>query len=86
MTTKKIIADQLLSYMQHHISLAELTAWAEQAIMSGEYDDDKNHTVRNILAHLGAADVKAFGLEWQDCENIMNQLGFKLEVKALKVA
>jgi hypothetical protein len=32
------------------------------------------------------ADVKTFGLEWKDCESIMERLGFKLEVKALEVA
>jgi hypothetical protein len=31
------------------------------------------------------ADVKAFGLEWRDCESIMEKLGFKLEVNALEV-
>jgi hypothetical protein len=44
------------------------------------------HTIRNILAQLGLADVKAFGLEYQDCENMMQKLGYTLEVKALAVA
>ena len=45
------------------------------------YDTIKNYK----LAQLGLSDVKEFGLEWKDCETIMNSLGYKLEVTALKV-
>lgn len=86
MITKKIIADKLLAYLQHHISLADVVAWAEQSLLDAVYKDDSAHTIRNILAQLGTADVKAFGLYWKDCENIMERLGFKQEVKALEVA
>ncbi len=86
MITKKIIADKLLAYLQHRMSLTDLVDWAEQNLMKGAYEDDKSHTIRNTLSHLGVADVKVFGLEWKDCEAIMRNLGFKLEVKALAVA
>ena len=86
MITKQIIADRLLAYLQHHLSLTELVNWAEETLANSSYEDDATHTIRNALAQLGLADVKAFGLEWQDCEAIMNNLGFKLEVKALAVA
>jgi hypothetical protein len=86
MITKQIIADQLLSYLQHRLSLPELVDWSEQSLMEGSYEDDHAHTIRNALFQLGLADVKAFGLEWKDCEAIMENLGFKLEVKALAVA
>ena len=86
MITKKIIAAKLLAYLQHSTSLAEVVDWAEQALVDADYKDDSSHSIRNILAQLAAADVKAFGLEWQDFESIMEKLGFKLEVKALEVA
>jgi hypothetical protein len=86
MTTKKIIAGKLLAYLQHEASLAEVVAWAEQALVDADFKDDSSHTIRNILAQLGVADVKAFGLEWRECESIMERLGFKLEVKVLEVA
>ncbi len=86
MITKQIVADKLLAYLQHHWSLLELVNWAEQSLMNGSYEDDEAHTIRNTLSQLGLADVKAFGLEWKDCEAIMKNLGFKLEVKALVVA
>lgn len=86
MITKKSIVDQLLAYLQHHLSSAELAAWTENILMESNYEDDAHHTIRNILAQLGLADVKAFGLEYQDCEAIMQTLGYTLEVKALSVA
>jgi ABC-type transport system involved in cytochrome c biogenesis ATPase subunit len=86
MITKKIIAEKLLAYLQHRTSLTELVAWAELSLLDADYTDDSSHTIRNVLAHLGMADVKAFGLEWKDCESIMERLGYKLEVKALEVA
>jgi hypothetical protein len=75
-----------LNYLHHRISLAELVSWSEQSLIEPNYEDDLFHTIRNILAQLAASDVKAFGLEWQDCENVMDKLGFKLKVTALQVA
>jgi hypothetical protein len=86
MITKKTIAEKLLAYLQHRLSLAELVDWAEKSLMEGYYENDRFHTIRNVLAQLGLADVKAFGLEFQDCEEIMQKLGYTLEVKALSVA
>ncbi len=86
MISKKTIAAKLLAYLQHRTSLAEVVTWAEQALLDADYKDDSAHTIRNVLAQLGMADVKTFGLEWRDCESIMERLGFKLEVKALEVA
>ncbi|MCW3107498.1 MAG: hypothetical protein JWQ09_2004 [Segetibacter sp.] len=86
MITKTIIANKLLAYLQHRITLVDLVEWAEQSLLNASYEDDETHTIRNILSQLGLADVKAFGLEWKDCEAIMENLGFKLEVKVLAVA
>ncbi len=76
----------MLAYLQHRMTLTDLVDWTEQSLMTGDYEDDKFHTIRNILAQLGVSDVKAFGLEWKDCETIMQKPGFTLEVKALAVA
>ena len=86
MITKEIIAAKLLAYLQHRLSIRELVDWAEQSLAESNYEDDQLHTIRNILAQLGLADVKAFGLEYQDCESMMQKLGYTLEVKALAVA
>ena len=80
--TKKIISEKVLEYLQHQITLDEIVNWSEGILMNNNFEDDKAHTVRNILARIGSADVKTFGLTWEDCEKIMNQLGFSLMVFA----
>lgn len=84
MVTKKIIADKILSYLQHQTSLQELVALAEDTLASSQYEDDNKHTTRNVLAQLGLADVKAFGLDWEQCETLMKNLGYTLQVRALQ--
>ena len=86
MITKKIIAEKLLAYLQHRLSLEDLVNWAEESLIDSNYEDDNFHTIRNILAQLGLADVKSFGLEWKDCETLMENLGFKLQVNVLALA
>jgi hypothetical protein len=68
------------------LPLENLVNWADQALINSSYEDDNSHTIRNTLSQLGLADVKAFGLEWKDCETIMEKPGFKLEVNALALA
>ncbi len=59
MITKKIIADKLLCYLQHRLSLTELVYWAEETLMNSSYHDDEAHSIRNTLSQLGLADVKS---------------------------
>ena len=82
MITKKIISEKLLSYLQHRLTLEEVVHWVEDTLMVGNFEDDDTHTIRNILARIGSADVKNFGLTWEDCEEIMHHLGFSLQVLA----
>jgi hypothetical protein len=84
--TKQIVADKLLNYLQHKISLSDLTDWAENAIMEGDIEGEDTETVCDILARLGLADVKAFGLFWEDCNEIMFKLGYVLHIDAGLVA
>jgi len=84
--TKQQLAINLLNYLQHKSNLEELVEWAEIALMEGDIQDDDPEVVRDILARLGLADVKAFGLFWEDCNEIMNRLGYVLRIDAGLVA
>jgi hypothetical protein len=84
--TKQILADKLLNYLQHKTSLSDLTDWAENAIMEGDIEGEDTETVRDILARLGLAVVKAFGLFREDCNEIMYKLGYVLHIDAGLVA
>jgi hypothetical protein len=81
--TKKILGEKITSYLQHKINLNEIVHWAEEIMMEGEFDE-KNFTVlRDITSQLGVADVRAFGLTWEDCEKYLNQLDYKVRVEVV---
>jgi hypothetical protein len=82
MINKQETAQKIINYLHHNTQLEELVDWAENAVME---EDFENETLRNIVAEIGVANTKPFGLQWEDFENIMQQLGYKLKVEAVLV-
>jgi hypothetical protein len=76
--TRQTAADQLSGYLRHQVSLEELVDWSERQIMDGEFEST---TVRDAVARLGVADVRAFGLTWDDCQRLLGDLGFAAQVQ-----
>ena len=54
--------------------------WAEDAMMAGEFDEKEAATISDVVSRLGVADVRAFGLTWEDCEQLLRQLGYAARV------
>jgi len=84
--TKQLLAVNMLNYLQHKITLNDLVEWAENGFMEGDIQGEDIEIVRDILAQLGLADVKTFGLFWEDCDDIMRRLGYVLKIDAGLVA
>ena len=80
MITKQAVADKIAAYLHHEISLAQLVDWAEDAMMEGEFDERDMEALRTVVSRLGLADVRAFGLEWDDCEQLLQRLGYSARV------
>ncbi len=79
--TKALIAEKLVNYLDNRITLSELIDWAEAAIQDGDFiETDGDHTLRDVVARIGLADVKAFGLEWEDHKELLTKLGYKAKV------
>jgi len=78
--TKTIVADKIAAYLHHDITLAQLVDWAERAMMEDEFDDNGLSAIRSAVSRLGVADVRAFGLAWDDCEELLRELGFAARV------
>lgn len=78
--TRETVADQLSAYLRHELSLADLVAWAESALMDGEFEPAHFAAIRDAIARIGVADVRAFGLTWEDCEQLLSQLGYSAQV------
>ena len=80
--TKKIAGKKILNYLQHKISLNELVGWAENAIMKSDFEKNEAKALREVLGRIGLADVKMFGLTWEESEKLMRKLGYKMKIQA----
>lgn len=78
------VAQKLIDYLHHHITLTELVDWAELAMMEADFDARDFETLRDIVSRLGLAGVKAFGMTWEDCEDLLSRLGYRVSVKVLE--
>jgi cobyrinic acid a,c-diamide synthase len=83
--TKQTVADKIAAYLHHEITLAQLVDWAEQTVMEGELAEGDAETLATVIARLGVADVRAFGLAWEDCEELLRKLGFSPRVEVVAV-
>ena len=56
--------------------------WAQRPTGWEEILPEREHfnAIRDVIAHLGVADVRAFGLTWEDCERLLKQLGYAADV------
>ena len=79
--TRQMVADKLGAYLRHDLSLTDLVAWAEAAMMDGEFEPVHFAAVRDVVARLGVADVRTFGLTWDDCEQLLKRLGYAAHVQ-----
>jgi hypothetical protein len=83
--TRDIVASKLAAYLHHEISLDDLVAWANAAMMEDDFEETHYDVIRDAVARLGLADVRAFGLTWEDCASILKQLGYDARVEIVAV-
>jgi hypothetical protein len=81
--TNSAIAAVLQDRLHHRISLAQLVDWAERAMTDGNFVARDLERIRNVVAHMGVADVRAFGLTWEDCEQFLEELGYFARVEVV---
>lgn len=81
MVTRRDVVGKLKDYLHHRISLAELVGWAEDAMREEEFEEPHFEELRDVVSRLGVADVRAFGLTWEDCEGMLNRLGCRVNIE-----
>lgn len=79
--TRQAVADQLIAYLHHRLTLDELVDWAERAMLDAEFSPGDHDVVRTVVSRLGLADVRAFALTWQECETMLEELGYKVHLE-----
>lgn len=81
MITKKSVAEKLTQYLRHEITLPSLVDWAERAVQEEDFDEHDVDILMAIVSKIGLADVKTFGLTWEDCETMLEKLGYHITVE-----
>lgn len=81
--TKQDVAEKIAAHLQHRITLPQLVDWAENAMMDAAFDENDAATIAAVVARLGVADVRTFGLTWSDCEELLARLGFSARVEII---
>jgi hypothetical protein len=79
--TRELVVRKLDAYLHHQLSLDDLVAWANTAMMEGDFEKEHFDAIRDAVARLGLADVRAFGLTWEECESLLKQLGYNARVE-----
>lgn len=84
--TRRVVADQLIRYLHHEMTLDKLVDWAESAMMDSDFEDRDFGLLREIVSHIGLADVREFGMTWEDCESFLSRLGYRIDVTVSEAA
>jgi hypothetical protein len=84
MITKEVLAARLSEYLKRQISLEDLVDWAETAMMDEDFEGRDLETVRDITSRLGLADVREFGLTWEDCDQYLTRLGYRASIDVVQ--
>lgn len=48
--------------------------------MERELDEKNAEVIAAVVSRIGVADVRAFGLAWDDCEELLKQLGYSARI------
>lgn len=84
MTTKSVVSDHLLAYLNGEITLPELVLWAEGSMVEGGFEPDADvDMLIDIVMYLAAADTEYFPLTWEVCSEFMRQLGTPIRMVAV---
>ncbi len=83
---RKVVAQKLIDYLYHRITLTELVDWAETAMMEADFEEQDLEILRDIVSRLGLADVKTFGISWEDCEDFLSRLGYRVSITVSETA
>ena len=49
-------------------------------MMEADFETEGFETLQEIVSRLGLADVKTFGMTWEDCQKFLSCLGYQAHV------
>ena len=81
--TKQHLIGRIKAYLNHQIDKDELVDWAESGLMDGEFPESEATVLASALSRIGLMDVRSFGLNWDDFEEILHEIGYKARVELI---
>jgi len=54
-------------------------------MQEAEIEESGFEVIREILSRIGLADVREFGLSWDDCYDYLHRLGYDVKVELMEV-
>ncbi len=78
--TRQSTARKPHAYLKGRLTLTALVDWAEQAMLEGDFAPADAAVLRKVVPRIGVADVRSFGLEWEDCSRMLRLLGFRAKI------
>ena len=82
--SRKMLSGMLIKYINREIDLSSLISWAEEMIKDADFENGYFELLRDILARIGLADVREFGLNWDDCYDYLHSLGYDVRVEVFE--
>ena len=83
--TRQMVAERISDYLRGQQALAEIVAWAEDALRDAEFDERDFTVIWDVVGRFGLADVAAFGLTWEDAVGMLARLGYRAKVEIQSV-
>jgi len=78
--SRQRVAQKIIDYLYHRITLSDLVDWAESAMMEADFEERDTELLRDIIGRIGLADVRAFGMTWEDWEDLLSRLGYRISI------
>jgi hypothetical protein len=49
-------------------------------MMEADFEERDVELLRDIIGRIGLADVRAFGMTWEDWEDFLSRLGYRISI------
>ena len=82
---RQTVALILTDYLYHRITLSQFVDCAEWAVMDADFDARDMNLLREILAGWAGRRARISALTWDDCEDYLSQLGYRVSVTVSEV-
>mgnify|MGYP005848207375 CR=1 FL=1 len=82
MVTRAMVRDWLLAYLNGEVEQAALVGWAREVKRGAAVFSRDAEVVNPALARIGLTGVGGYRLTWDDCFNLLEDLGYAPRVVA----